>query len=359
MPFNGSGTFSLTQTFTANTAAEAEDVNDVLGDIADGLTAAVAKNGESTISGALKGYAGTVSLPGYSFSADLDSGMYRIGANNIGLGVNGAVVLNIATTGLSITGTLTPSGQIVGSAGTVSAPGYTFASDLDCGFYRIGANNIGLALNGAKVVDYATTGVSVTGTALTAGPNGATNPTLQVDGSTASAATGVKIVGAAAAGGVAASVISSGTNESLTLDAKGSGTITLNGTATGNVTTPRGLVSTGTAGIGYATGAGGTVTQGTSKATGVTLDKTVGQITMHNASLAAGVEVSFTLTNSTIAAADVVAACHGSAGTAGAYGVFANAIGVGSCAITVSNLSAGALVEAIVINYVVIKGASS
>ena len=368
MARNGSGTMSLTQSFTANTDAEAEDVNDVLEDIRDEITNSVAADGQTTITNQLKGFAGTVSAPGYAFSGDLDCGLYRIGANNIGLAVNGAAVLDIGTAGLTLTGTLTPSGQIVTHAGTVAAPGLAFASDLDCGLYRIGANNIGVAVNGAKVLDVATTGLGVTGTttgtsssasALTVGPNGATNPVLQVDASTASAATGVKVTGAAAASGVAIAVVSSGANENGTLDAKGSGTLTLNGTATGKVTTPRGLFSSGTAGIGYETGAGGTVTQGTSKSTGVTLNKTVGQITMHNATLNGDVEVTFTLTNSTIAATDVVIVNHSSAGTAGAYLVGVSAVGSGSCAITVSNASGGGLSEAIVLNFAVIKGASS
>src|SRR3990167_412294 len=50
-------------------------------------------------------------------------------------------------------------------------------------------------------------------TAITVGPNGATDPTFQVDTNTASAATGLKITGAAAASGVALVVVSSGTNE--------------------------------------------------------------------------------------------------------------------------------------------------
>ena len=104
---------------------------------------------------------------------------------------------------------------------------------------------------------------------------------------------------------------------------------------------------------------GGTVTQATSKATGVTLNTESGQITMHAAQLDAGVEVTFTVTNSKIAATDVVVACHGSAGTAGSYLVNANAIAAGSFAVTVSNVSAGNLSEAIVINFVALKGASS
>ena len=109
--------------------------------------------------------------------------------------------------------------------------------------------------------------------------------------------------------------------------------------------------------IGPTTGV--TVTQASSKATGVTLNTESGQITMNNAQLNAGVEVSFTVTNSKIAATDVVVACHGSAGTAGSYLVAANAVAAGSFAITVSNVSAGNLGEAIVINFVALKGASS
>jgi len=72
-------------------------------------------------------------------------------------------------------------------------------------------------------------------TALTVGRQGATDPVLLVHSSTASQATGIKVTGAAAAGGVAVAAISSGTNENLTIEAKGSGTITIGGTSTGNV----------------------------------------------------------------------------------------------------------------------------
>ena len=104
---------------------------------------------------------------------------------------------------------------------------------------------------------------------------------------------------------------------------------------------------------------GGTVTQASSKSTGVTLNTESGQITMNDAALAAAAEVSFTVTNSEIAATDVVVVNHGSAGTAGSYLVAANTIAAGSFAITVSNVSGGALSEAIVINFVALKGASS
>ena len=104
---------------------------------------------------------------------------------------------------------------------------------------------------------------------------------------------------------------------------------------------------------------GGTVTQLTSKSTAVELNTNSGQITMDDAALAAAAEVSFTLTNSQIAATDVVVVNHGSVTTTGAYLVGVSAVASGSCSITVANLTGGALSEPIVLNFVVIKGASS
>jgi len=90
-----------------------------------------------------------------------------------------------------------------------------------------------------SVVNTTTTGTVIidvaNADALSVGPNGATNPTLQVDTATTSAATGLAVTGAAAAGGVALTVLSSGTNEDLSVDAKGSGDLILQNTGTGNV----------------------------------------------------------------------------------------------------------------------------
>ena len=109
---------------------------------------------------------------------------------------------------------------------------------------------------------------------------------------------------------------------------------------------------------GYITGEGGTVTQATSKSTAVTLNKKCGTVTMHDAALAADAIVSFTLTNSTIAATDVVVLNHASAGTAGKYALNAQAA-AGSASINVTNISAGSLSEAIVIRFAVIKAVTA
>jgi hypothetical protein len=118
------------------------------------------------------------------------------------------------------------------------------------------------------------------------------------------------------------------------------------------------LGSAGSA-VGYSTGTGGTVTQATSKSTGVTLSKRCGQITMNNAALSAAAEVSFTFTNSTIAATDVVVTAISSGATAGAYNTHVDAIAAGSCRISITNFSAGPLSEAIVLNFVVIKAVNA
>jgi len=109
---------------------------------------------------------------------------------------------------------------------------------------------------------------------------------------------------------------------------------------------------------GYITGDGGTVTQATSKSTAVTLNKKCGTVTLNNAALAADAIVTFTLTNSTIAATDVVVLNHASAGTAGKYALNAQAA-AGSASINVTNISAGSLSEAIVVRFAVVKAVTA
>ena len=102
-------------------------------------------------------------------------------------------------------------------------------------------------------------------------------------------------------------------------------------------------------------GIGATVTQGTSKSTAVTCDSRCGQITTHNASLAAATSVGFTVNNVHVDADDTVVVCFGSGNTAASYTVGVDAMAVGSFKIHLRNESGGSLSEAIVINFSVIK----
>jgi hypothetical protein len=106
--------------------------------------------------------------------------------------------------------------------------------------------------------------------------------------------------------------------------------------------------------FGYTANAQGQVTQQTNKSTAVTVNKSAGQITMNNAQLNATTNVTFTLNNSTISANDVIVLSVASGATSGAYNCWVSSKGVGSCTITVRNITAGNLSEAIVINFAVI-----
>ena len=57
---------------------------------------------------------GTVALPAIGPTSDPNSGLYVIGADNLGIACNGAKVLDIATTGLGVTGLLTSTSSISG-----------------------------------------------------------------------------------------------------------------------------------------------------------------------------------------------------------------------------------------------------
>ena len=110
----------------------------------------------------------------------------------------------------------------------------------------------------------------------------------------------------------------------------------------------------GGAGLGYGTGAGGAVTQLTSKGTAVTLNKPTGTITMNNAALAAGTYVEFGVSNSIITNNDTVKLSlqDGFVG----YRVEDRNVGPGGMTIRLTNITGGSLSQAVAINFTVIKG---
>lgn len=133
-------------------------------------------------------------------------------------------------------------------------------------------------------------------------------------------------------------------------------------TITGVAATMSGAVtsSSASAGIGYATGAGSTVTQITNRSTGVTINAISGAITTDNTSLAAAAEATFTVTNSSVAIGDVVVLSARSGQTAATSVPIVSAVAAGSFDITLTNLSAAtADTGAMIINFAVIKAVSA
>ena len=162
------------------------------------------------------------------------------------------------------------------------------------------------------------------------------------------------------------------TNIDINITPKGTGEVniskvdidggTIDGTAIGGTTagTVRGTTVSATTSLGYATGAGGTVTQDTSKSTPVTLNKLSGRITTHNAQLNRDTSVSFVVNNSLVAATDVVVVNIQSGATLGAYELDIDGVVAGSFTLSLRNhLSNVDLSEAVTLNFVVIKGVTA
>lgn len=138
-------------------------------------------------------------------------------ATALNIGGNAATV----TTNANLTGPITSVGNATAIA-SQTGTGSTFAMSASPTF-------TGTINNAGEII------TSTSATALTVGANGATNPALQVDASTASSATGISVKSAAAGSGMAILTISTNTNEGLTISSKGSGSIVLNSPTSGNI----------------------------------------------------------------------------------------------------------------------------
>ena len=130
------------------------------------------------------------------------------------------------------------------------------------------------------------------------------------------------------------------------------------GAATGtSLAVSGGITSSGTAGIGYTSGA--SVTQNTSKSTAVTINAISGKITMHNAALNNTTPVSFIVNNSTVTSSDVPVVSIAGGTSSNDYIASVNSVQDGSFRIVVLHMSGGSLNDNVIINFVIIKGASN
>jgi len=92
MPRNGSGTMSIPNSFSSNTTIESAKVNQNFSDVASEITGSLARNGESGMTGQFKAADGTAGAPGISFSSDPDTGFFRSASNVISMALAGALV---------------------------------------------------------------------------------------------------------------------------------------------------------------------------------------------------------------------------------------------------------------------------
>lgn len=112
--------------------------------------------------------------------------------------------------------------------------------------------------------------------------------------------------------------------------------------------------------MGYDTGAGGEVTQTTSKDTIVTLNALSGRIILHNQSLPANSVTGFGFFNDKLGENDTfVAHISGGVGSAFYYLLSYGPSQNGAISIVLRNMTGGALAEAVEINFSIVKGARS
>jgi hypothetical protein len=125
---------------------------------------------------------GSAAVPTLSFTGQTDQGFYNVSATELGFTIGGVKAAGLTTTGFNVV-------NVLGAGnGTVSLPAYSFISDPDCGLYRIGANNDGYALNGAKVLDIKTTGLGITGNVVTTTTNVIKRTATAIDATATAAA---------------------------------------------------------------------------------------------------------------------------------------------------------------------------
>ncbi len=93
----------------------------------------------------------STAVPVLAFDSDTNTGIGHPAADTITVSTNAVERLRISN--VALTATL----PYLADYGSVAAPGLSFAGDPDTGFYRSGANSIGIALNGAQYYNFSPT----------------------------------------------------------------------------------------------------------------------------------------------------------------------------------------------------------
>ncbi len=121
---------------------------------------------------------GTASLPSYAFIGDLNTGMYRVGGDDLGFSTGGSLRLDISTT--AVTSAL----PIRVGAGSVTEPSFSISTDTNSGLYSIGSDNLGITIGGSLLMSLAAAAVSITGSLTISGILGGFLADIIIEGTT-------------------------------------------------------------------------------------------------------------------------------------------------------------------------------
>lgn len=329
-------------------------------------------------------------------------------------GTTGKLLQNSAVTIADTTGDITTAGKVFTAAGTALAPAYSTSGDTNTGVYFPGANQIGLAADGLEMFtvnpgsgltssrndifqigsgnfSHNKTTITWTGEILAYGSAGSfftTSGILTLNGnevvgggvpSVKIGTTSANRVGVGTFFGIdpVAKLHIRGTstdNCNIRLENTSGRTWEVNPYQSGTSENPFSirdvtaslnrliidsdgnvLALSDRGGVGYGTGAGGAVTQGTSRTTGVTLNRPTGAITLVSAAGTTAWQ-SFTVTNSVVAATDTIIVNQKS-GT-DLYEIHVTAVSAGSFRISFRT-TGGTTTEQPVFNFAIVKGVTS
>lgn len=128
MARNGSGVYTkAVSSFSPGGTITASDHNSLWDDLVSEVTNSVAADGQTTMTGPLKAASGTAAAPSITFGSDTDSGFYLASANHVGGAVNGTKIIDVTTAGLTVTGTLNATAGVFEGGNYIIPLGSVFA----------------------------------------------------------------------------------------------------------------------------------------------------------------------------------------------------------------------------------------
>jgi hypothetical protein len=107
--------------------------------------------------GQIQSVTGTAGTPVYSFSSDTNTGMYSSGADTLDFSTNSSKRLSISTSAIVVD----PSCIISNATGSAGTPSYSFTGDLNTGMYSSGADTLDFATGGTKRASISTSAIVV------------------------------------------------------------------------------------------------------------------------------------------------------------------------------------------------------
>ena len=150
MPRDSSGNYTLPNApFTPGTTIQSSPVNGNFSDIASTLTASIATDGSSPITGVIKFSSGSAAAPGITFTNDTTSGIYLVSGGNVGISGGGVLQLTVNSSGVTFATPLTSAALASNSVTTVKI------TDANVTTAKIANLNITTALIANSNVTYA------------------------------------------------------------------------------------------------------------------------------------------------------------------------------------------------------------